>query len=131
MCIRDSDKSDTLKGILRMLESEVQLRSKRELIEKFISDQMPKLTSGAAVKDEFDTFWKQEQESALDELCEEEGLFDHEVQKIVADINFSGQSPLRETIVASMKEKPRILERKTVIDRVTDKIMKYIRTFDG
>ena len=129
--LSDDDKSDTLKGILRMLESEVQLRSKRELIEKFISDQMPKLTSGAAVKDEFDTFWKQEQESALDELCEEEGLFDHEVQKIVADINFSGQSPLRETIVASMKEKPRILERKTVIDRVTDKIMKYIRTFDG
>ena len=129
--LSDDDKSDTLKGILRMLESEVQLRSKRELIEKFISNQMPKLTSGASVKDEFDVFWKHEQETALGELCEEEGLFDHEIQKIVADINFSGQSPLRETIVASMKEKPRILERKTVIDRVTDKIMKYIRTFDG
>ncbi len=126
----DSEKADTMEGVLKMLESEVQLRSKRELIEKFIREQMPQISSGDAVKESFDTFWREEQIAALDELCEQEELYEHEVQKVISDLNFTGQKPLRETIVGTMKSKPKILERKTVIERVTDKIMKLVRTFE-
>ena len=52
----DEDKSKTMAGVLKILESEVQLRSKRELIEKFIHEQMPLISSGEAVKESFDTF---------------------------------------------------------------------------
>lgn len=54
----DDDKADAMKSILKMLETEVQLRSKRELIEKFINQQIPNISSGEAVKDSFDTFWR-------------------------------------------------------------------------
>ena len=113
-----------------MLESEVQLRSKRELIEKFIHEQMPLISSGEAVKDSFDTFWREEQVAALDELCEQEDLFDHEVQKVISDLNFTGRKPLREAIVGTMKQKPKLLQRATIIDRVTDKILKFVKTFE-
>lgn len=50
----DEDKSKTMAGVLKMLESEVQLPSKRDLIEKFIHEQMPLISSGEAVKESFD-----------------------------------------------------------------------------
>lgn len=126
----DEEKSDTMEGVLKLLEGEVQLRSKRELIEKFIREQMPKITSGDAIKQGFDDFWKQEQVAAMDALCEQEELYEDQVQKVISDFNFTGQTPLRESIVGTMRSKPRILERKTVIERVTDKIMKLVRTFE-
>jgi len=104
--------------------------TKEQLIEKFINEQMPKISSSTQVKDSFDTFWREEQIAALDELCETEGLYEDQVQKIISDLNFTGQTPLREAIVSSMENKPKILERKTVIERVTDKIMKLVRTFE-
>ena len=130
LSMSDDDKADAMKNILKMLDGEVQLRSKRELIEKFINEQMPKISSSTQVKDSFDTFWREEQIAALDELCETEGLYEDQVQKIISDLNFTGQTPLREAIVSSMENKPKILERKTVIERVTDKIMKLVRTFE-
>ncbi|MGB0906964.1 MAG: type I restriction endonuclease subunit R [Maricaulaceae bacterium] len=126
----DEDKADTMKNVLKMLETEVQLRSKRELIEKFISDQMPKIGVGAQIEVAFETFWQAEQIAAMDELCEEEGLFEHEVQSLIQDYKFTGRKPLRETVVKTMRAQPRILERKTVIERVTDKILKLVRTFE-
>jgi len=126
----DEDKADAMKNVLKMLETEVQLRSKRELIEKFINEQMPNISSGDAIKEGFDTFWREEQVAALDELCEQEELFEGAVQKVISDYNFTGQTPLRESIVGTMKSKPKILQRKTVIERVTDKIMKLVRTFE-
>ena len=52
------------------------------------------------------------------------------MQKVITNLNFTGQTPLRETIVGTMKTKPKILDRKTVIERVTDKIIKLVRTFE-
>ncbi|MGJ8562473.1 MAG: type I restriction endonuclease subunit R [Alphaproteobacteria bacterium] len=130
LAMSDDDKADAMKNILKMLEGEVQLRSKRELIEKFINEQMPKISTSAQVKESFDVFWREEQIAALDELCEEEGLFEHNVQKIISDLNFTGQEPLRAAVVSSMQRKPRILERGSVIDRITEKIMKLVRTFE-
>jgi len=130
LAMSDHDKADAMKNILKMLDGEVQLRSKRELIEKFINEQMPNISSSTQIKDSFDTFWREEQIAALDELCEAEGLYEDQVQKIISDLNFTGQTPLREAVVSSMTTKPKILERKTVIERVTDKIMKLVRTFE-
>ena len=126
----DSEKADTMESVLKIIEGEVQLRSKRELIEKFIREQMPNVKSGDAVKTSFDIFWREEQIAAMDNLCKEEGLFEDQVQKVISDLNFTGQKPLRESIVGTMKTKPKILDRKTVVERVTDKILKLVRTFE-
>ena len=37
---------------------------------------------------------------------------------------------MRESIVGTLKQKPKLLERKTVIERVTDKILKFVKTFE-
>ncbi len=118
------------KSILDLLGTEVQLRSKRELIERFINDYLPGIASSDKVEGEFEAFWTAEREKSVAELCEKEGLEPAAISEIIADFHFTQRAPLRERVVAALKEKPKILERKSIIERVIHKLMELIRTFD-
>lgn len=118
------------KSILDLLGSEPQLRSKRELIEKFIEHYLPGLQSAEQVESEFDKFWTEERERSIQAFCKEEGLMPETVTAIINEYHFTQREPLRETIVAALKEKPKILERKTIIERVRQRLMDLIGTFD-
>ncbi len=117
-------------AILDMLGSEVQLRSKRELIEKFIAEYLPKVSSPEGVESGFDAFWNEEREASLIALCEQEGLKRDEVEAMIADYHFTQRAPLRDKIVGALEVKPKILERKSIIERVTRKLLELIGTFD-
>ena len=117
-------------SILDMLGSEVQLRSKRELIEKFISEYLPSVKSADEVEGGFDTFWSEEREKGLVQLCKEEGLQRAEVEQMIAAYHFTQRPPLRDQIVSALEVKPKILDRKTIIERVTRKLLDLIATFD-
>jgi type I restriction enzyme R subunit len=121
---------DRKKSILDMLGTEVQLRSKRELIERFINDYMPGIKSVGAVEGAFEKFWTAEREKALAELCESEGLDQPAILEIIGDYHFTRRQPLREKIVSALKEKPKILARKAIIERVMKKLMDLVATFD-
>jgi type I restriction enzyme R subunit len=117
-------------AILDMLGTEVQLHSKRELIEKFISEYLPNVKSAEQVEDGFDTFWNEEREKGLVLLCTEEGLKRDEVEQMIAAYHFTQRPPLRDQIVSALDVKPKILDRKTIIERVTRKLLELITTFD-
>jgi len=118
------------KNILDTLGSEIQLRSKRELIERFINEQMPNIAASSEVNAVFDEFWKIERQKAFNSLCAEEGLDQNSAKGLIDDYLFSGRTPLREQIVAALLVKPKILQRKSIVERVTEKLMALIRTFD-
>jgi type I restriction enzyme, R subunit len=124
------DASNRRKSILDMLGSETQLRSKRELIERFINEQMPHIATAAAVESAFGEFWQAERQRAFDTLCTDEGLDQSSTKELIEEYHFTGRTPLRERIVAALSVKPKILQRKTIIERVTDKLMALVRTFD-
>lgn len=117
-------------SILDLLGSEVQLRSKRDLIERFIDDYMPNIKSSGDVEREFEEFWTKARQEKFDAMCVDEGLDSDAVSKIIADYHFSQQTPLRGSVVSALNAKPKILERKSIVDRVTQKIMDLIKTFD-
>ena len=50
------------------------LRSKRDLIEKFIQHNMPEIGKGDDVEAIFRTYWEAEREDALTALCVSEGI---------------------------------------------------------
>lgn len=116
--------------IMDMLASEVQLRSKRDLIEKFIQQNMPLIQPGEDVGEAFNVFWDQEKETTLTAICDEEGLDREKFDKLVDHFNFSGQNPLRDDVVAALKVQPKILDRRKVVNRVLDRLIGFIRTFE-
>lgn len=118
------------KSILDMLGSEPQLRSKRELIEKFIDSYLPALKSPQDVEPAFDEFWAKERERSIQAVCDEEGLMPDAIAEILSEYHFTQREPLRNTIVAALKEKPKILQRKAIIERVKQRLLDIVDTFD-
>ena len=117
-------------AIIDLLSTEVQLRSKRELIEKFIEKHLPKIKDANTIPEAFEAFWSIEKQKAFDALCEEEQLIRNELTKVIEKFLFDGRRPLRDTILKTLKAKPKILQRKAVVERVTDKVMDFVQMFE-
>ncbi|GGE43003.1 type I restriction endonuclease subunit R [Psychroflexus planctonicus] len=112
-----------------LLSGDIDLRSKKELIEKFIDEQLVG-NKVASVQDAFDAYWSKEQQKAFFQLCEEENLKQTKVEKIIEEKLFTDEVPaLREKVRKAMKEKQSILVRKKSIPRIIDKINNFINTF--
>ncbi|EMI55090.1 type I restriction endonuclease subunit R [Rhodopirellula sallentina] len=121
---------DKKRGILDLLGSETQLRSKRVLIEQFINRNMPQLKPDADVEDAFRDYWDSARTAEFEELCKSEGLVPDAILKVLDQYHFTGRMPLRDDIVASMTAKPKILERKKVTERIIGKLLDFIQTFE-
>lgn len=117
------------KEIVDMLASELQLRSKRELIEKFINENLPHIEDVDDIPNAFEEYVSEEKQAALQELCREEKLSFDKLNDIIGDYIFTERKPLPDDIVNMLEVKPKILERKSVVQRVTDKILGFIETF--
>jgi len=126
----DVDKQS--KAIFDMLGGEVQLRSKKELIEKFIKENLPNIEKSEEVENEFETFWDEEKKKGFVKICDEEKLAPEKFLKIVDSYIFTGRKPLRDDVVIILNEKPKLLERKKIVERVVDRMVEFVDTFiDG
>ena len=118
------------KEIIDLLTGEANLRSKRELIEKFINENLPHIEDTDDIPEAFEKFWTEEQVIAFKNLCEEEDLSTDRVEKIIEGYLFAEREPLREEVLALIVgQLPALLERKTVGDRILSRIMSFVETF--
>lgn len=117
------------KKILDMLSTEVELRSKRELIEKFIEEMMPHITDADSIEDEFHKFWEEEKVMALNKLCQEEHLDQKQFNNLINSYIFSGQEPLKEDVFGCLEARPSILKAREIGERILDRMKEYVEVF--
>ena len=125
----EQEQEDQRKAILDLITGDAKLRSKRELIEKFILENLPDIENTENIERELSAFWNKEKRVAFEELWETEGLDSDKVEKIISDHLFTGHVPITDDVVAAMQVKPKILERKKIAQRALDKIMRFIEVF--
>lgn len=123
------DQAKKKKQIEDLMASETQLRSKKELIERFIAENLPLITERENIPDEFENFWTVEKMKALEALSIDENLDQEKLNKLIADYLFTEKQPLRDEVIETMKEKPGLRERKKSSERIIDKIKGFIETF--
>ena len=129
---RDRDaRAKIRKTVSTLLETEVQLRSKRDLIEKFIDQYWNGLKSNEDITTLFENYWQRERQSHLNELCEDEELELSSVETLIGQVNFTGQPLIGDAIIGVMQKKPMILERRDRIRRASNRIMDIIEIFEG
>ncbi len=115
-----------------ILETETQLRSKKELIERFIAEHFPEIPGGGDVGAAFEKYWTEEKRKAIQALSEAEGLDVDGLQKVIGDYLFTEKTPLRDDIIAIMHTPPKLKNRRTVTERIIDQIKAFVETFiDG
>lgn len=123
-------KAKKQKEIVDLLAGESNLRSKRELIEKFILENLPHIDDSDNIPQEFDKFWSEEQQKAFSKLIEEEKLSSDKTQKLIEQYLFAEREPLRDEVLDLIEgEKPSVLQRKKLGDQILSKIISFVETF--
>ncbi|MDV3778796.1 type I restriction endonuclease subunit R [Elizabethkingia anophelis] len=124
------DKESIEKEIANLLNTEVSLRSKRELIDKFIQESLPNIEDTDTIPEEFEKFWNIEQEKALQELVKTENLSEEKTERLIENYLFTEREPLRKEILDLRKEgRPSVLKSKEIGDRILNKILGFVDTF--
>lgn len=124
-----AEKKSQEKMIQDLLNSDIQLRSKKELIEKFIQKHLPLIENPDDVMDAFEDFVEAERKEAIQNMSSEEALDQEKLEHVIGEYLFTDKQPLREDIVGLMIQKPSLKERSSKIERVTHKIYDFVNTF--
>ena len=127
---QDSKGGDTEREIANIINTHTQLRSKRELIEKFISQNIPEIEDTDSIPQEFDKFWIEEQRTAFNKLVKSENLSIERTERLIENYLFAEREPLRDEVLDLIEgDKPTLLQRKKVGDGILKKIMDFVETF--
>jgi len=117
------------KEIMDMVSGEVQLRSKRQLIEEFIEQNLPKIKPEDNVVAKFEAYWDEHKEKAFQQLCLEEKIAPEQLKKLLQNYQFANRFPRNQEIKAALAFEPKILESKSILERVSEKIKGFIDTY--
>ena len=123
------DKHESIKkNIINIISGQEHLRSKRELIEKFIDKQLMNIDSDN-IESEYDEFVDKEKSEELASLCKEENLKEAALRSVIESYIYNLKEPLSDDIGEALNVKPKLLERKKIISRIKEKILTYASKF--
>ena len=117
------------KVIIDLLGGDVTLRSKRELIEKFIDENLPHIHDADKIEEEFDQYWQDQKVLALAKLCEEENLDQKQFNALIESYIYSGQEPIRDDVFKCLDNRPSILQARSIGERILEKMKEYVEVF--
>lgn len=116
------------KFILESMEKNINLRSKRELVEKFIDQKLMNINSENDFDTEFEKFMEQEKKQAVYNLIELENLKQQEIQEAFEEYEFSGKLK-KDTIKSSFFTKLGLKEMRKKVDFIGHQISNIVEMF--
>ncbi len=128
----EKEREKIIKYIEKILETEVQLRSKKELLERFIAEHLPLVPRNGSLRETFDDYWDNEKSKAVKYLAESEGLKIQMLKSVIDEYLFTEKMPLPREMINILEHRPKLKERSSKIHFITEKIKDFIEIyFDG
>ncbi|TQO37520.1 type I restriction enzyme R subunit [Arenibacter algicola] len=130
--LKDSKTTDAKtqkKAIIDLLGGDIMLRSKRELIEKFIEENLPKIDDVDDIQEEFETYWQEQKVLALGKICEEEHLDKAQFKSLIDTYIYSGQEPIKDDVFKCLDNRPSILKAREIGERILSKMKEFVQVF--
>lgn len=116
--------------ILHIFDRDVQLRKKKDLIKKFIEENLPKIDKADNVEKAFSEFWASERSTVLKKLADSENIPTDKIEHLIGEYLYSQKMPHEQDIADMLPIQPRILERKGIIDRIKNAIENIVDMFE-
>lgn len=126
---KTSEAAAQKKAIMDLLGGDIMLRSKRELIEQFIEENLPFIANADDIDDEFEQFWQDQKVLALGKLCEEENLDKAQFKALIDAYIYSGQEPIRDDVFKCLDNRPSILKAREIGERILEKMKEFVEVF--
>jgi len=116
--------------ILKIFDRDIQLRKKRDLIKKFIEENLPKIDKSENVEKAFGKFWASERSGVLKNIAKEENIPIEKIENLIGEYLYTQKLPRGQDIVDMLPESPKILERQGIIDRIKSAIQNMVDVFE-
>lgn len=117
--------------ILRLFDRDVQLRKKKDLIRKFIEENLPKIGKDGDVEKAFSEFWDSERTDVLKCLAEAENIPVEKIEQLIGEYLYTDRLPSGQDIIDLLPPKSvKILERQGIIDRIKGAIENVVEMFE-
>lgn len=128
-------KSDSLRkkkteDILNVFDRDIQLRKKKELIKKFIEENLPNIDPSENIEKSFGVFWAKERVNKIKTISQDENISVDKLEQLMSEYIYTNKLPKGQDIVDMLPEVPSIIERQGIIDRVKNAISNIIDIFE-
>jgi type I restriction enzyme R subunit len=75
-------------------------------------------------------YWNEEQQKAFKKLTKEENLSEEKTQELIENYLYAEREPLRDEVLDLIEgEKPSVLKRKKLGDKILKQIVEFVDTF--
>ena len=122
-------RQEKTEAILKVLDRDIKLRKKKDLIKKFIEENLPAVKSGDEVEEVFEQYWSDEQEKFVAQIAKQEGIDRKKLEKMISQYLYSEKMPLGDEIVDLLPRTPRLLERRNIIKRIRERLRSFVEIF--
>jgi type I restriction enzyme R subunit len=126
----DSVRKKKTEEVLHIFDRDMQLRKKKDLVKKFIEENLPKLHKADDVEKAFGEFWQSERSEVLKKLAADEKIPVDKIEGLIGDYLYTQKLPREQDIADLLPEQPRILERKGIVTRIKGAIEGIVDKFE-
>jgi type I restriction enzyme R subunit len=112
-----------------LLTSEILLRSKKELIGKFIEENLPVISAANDIPKAFEAYIKEEKQMAFKTIRAEKKLNPEKLNRVLSDYLFTERRPMPDEVIGLPQTAPKVPERKGIIKRITENILNFVETY--
>lgn len=116
--------------ILSIFDRDVKLRKKKDLIRKFIEENLPKIEKSDDVEKAFSEFWISERSLSLRSVAEAEHIPLEKLEDLIGEYIYSQRLPREQDIADMLPEQPKILERQSIVSRIKTAIENIVDVFE-
>nr|WP_309596992.1 type I restriction endonuclease subunit R [Moraxella osloensis] len=117
------------KQVQDILNNDITLYDKQELIQKFIDENLPTMPNGQTVEEAFKNFWDVEKEAAYQKICVEENLKVETMQKVIQNYEYTKRLPRKDELKDLPNYKVGLFQRENVLSNLLNKTHQLINRF--
>ena len=114
----DSARRKKTEEVLHIFDRDIQLRKKKDLVRKFIEENLPKIGKSDDVEQAFSEFWASERSEVLKKLAQDEKIPSENIERLISEYLYTQKLPREQDIADLLPEQPKILERKGIVNRI-------------
>ncbi|MEA2056728.1 MAG: type I restriction endonuclease subunit R, partial [Patescibacteria group bacterium] len=126
----DAVREKKTEEILNLFDRDVKLRKKKELIRRFIEENLPKVGKDENAKEAFEKFWASERSTVLKDVAKTENISLEKFRQVIGEYLYTQKLPHSQDIIDLLPEAPRILERQSIVDRIKSAIENIVDVFE-
>lgn len=116
--------------ILRLFDRDVKLRKKKDLIRKFIEDNLPKIKKSEDVEKAFNKFWESERSDVLKDVAKSGKIPLDKLEELIGEYLYTQKLPKEQEIADLMPVQPKLLERQGILGKIKNAIENIVDVFE-